>query len=103
MPIGTMPGGRDYGNGPVTIGNGKDDGLIISSGNDELVIPGDESLVSQGGTTELDIAYDRYQELYKLYTELLKMGKSQDALKVVPEMNKAKAQYDALKAKMGAK
>ena len=51
--------------------------------------------------SEVQLAYAKYQELYKLYNELLAQGRQEDAMKVASEMNKAKSEYDTLRANAG--
>ena len=65
------------------------DGAAISSNADTM------------GTysSEVQLAEAKYQELYKLYNDLLSQGRQEDALKVAQEMNVAKSNYESLKAK----
>ena len=66
-------------------------------------VPVSEISVSQEtkGTysSDLQLAEAKYQELYKLYNEMLSQGRQEDALKVAQEMNRAKSEYESLKAK----
>jgi len=66
-------------------------------------VPVEEIAVSQEtkGTfsSDLQLAEAKYQELYKLYNEMLSQGRQEDALKVAQEMNRAKSEYESLKAK----
>ena len=50
-------------------------------------------------SSEVQLAEAKYQELYKLYNDLLSQGRQDDALKVAQEMNVAKSNYESLKAK----
>jgi len=50
-------------------------------------------------SSEVQYAEARYMELYKLYQEMLSQGRQQDAIQVADQMNKAKAEYESLKAK----
>jgi predicted membrane protein len=67
-------------------------------------VPVSEVAVSSSADTmgtyssEIQLAEAKYQELYKLYNEMLSSGRQDDALKVAVEMNKAKADYESLKA-----
>jgi hypothetical protein len=99
VPVGTIPGGRSdsYPSG-VTIGNQGSTGSTVVVGNDvpELVIPGG-SVDSVSSKDDITLVYERYQDLYKLYSDLMSKGKQTDAQKIVPEMNKAKAEFDKLR------
>lgn len=105
MPVGSNPfGGAPVGqvSGPVSIGSVAGGAEIPVSGAlaPEISIAGDAASM---GTydSEVQLAEAKYQELYKLYQEMLKAGNQADAIKVAQEMNKAKAEYEALKAKSG--
>lgn len=103
MPVGSNPfGGAPVADvsGPVSIGSVAGGAEIPVSGAQapEISIAGDAASM---GTydSELQLAEAKYQELYKLYNEMLSQGRQADAMKVAQEMNKAKAEYEALKAK----
>jgi len=104
LPVGTNPYDQAAPvAGSVTIG--------AVAGGSEIAVNADQGDTSAStavaasaeplGTyaSEIQLAEAKYRELYKLYNELLAQGKNQDAMKVAEEMNKAKASYDALKAK----
>ncbi len=86
VTIGSVAGGQEI---PVNADQGDSASTAIAASAEPL------------GTyaSEIQLAEAKYRELYKLYNELLAQGKNQDAMKVAEEMNKAKAAYDALKAK----
>jgi hypothetical protein len=103
MPVGSNPfGGAPVADvsGPVSIGSVAGGAEIPVSGAlaPEISIAGDAANM---GTydSELQLAEAKYQELYKLYNEMLSQGRQADAMKVAQEMNKAKAEFEALKAK----
>jgi hypothetical protein len=102
MPVGSNPfGGAAAGNvGPVSIGSVAGGAEIPVSGAQapEVTIAGDAAPMGSY-ESELQLAEAKYQELYKLYNEMLGQGRQADAMKVAQEMNKAKAEFEALKAK----
>ncbi|PKL45341.1 MAG: hypothetical protein CVV42_18620 [Candidatus Riflebacteria bacterium HGW-Riflebacteria-2] len=107
MPVGSNPfGGAPVGqvSGPVTIG------AVAGSTGSEIPVAGAQSpeITISGeaapmGTysSEVQLAQAKYQELYKLYNEMLSQGRQADAMKVAQEMNKAKAEFESLKAQAG--
>ncbi|NLI75382.1 MAG: hypothetical protein GX442_02925 [Candidatus Riflebacteria bacterium] len=103
MPVGSNPLAGDAGQGSVTIGSVAGSSEIPVSGDAassaEVTIAGDAAETVGTYASEVQLAYAKYQELYRLYNELLAQGRQADAVKVAAEMNKAKAEYDALKAK----
>jgi len=107
MPVGSNPfGGAPVGqvSGPVTIGSvaGSTGGEIPVAGaqSPEITISGEATPMGTY-SSEVQLAQAKYQELYKLYNEMLSQGRQADAMKVAQEMNKAKAEYESLKAKAG--
>ena len=108
MPVGSNPfGGAAAGaqvSGPVTIGSvaGSTGGEIPVSGaqSPEISISGEATPMGTY-SSEVQLAQAKYQELYKLYNEMLTQGRQADAMKVAQEMNKAKAEYESLKANAG--
>jgi hypothetical protein len=102
MPVGSNPfGGAPAADttGPVTIGSVAGGAEIPVSGaqSPEITIAGDAATMGSYAS-ELQLAEAKYQELYKLYNEMLSQGRQADAMKVAQEMNKAKAEFEALKA-----
>lgn len=106
MPVGSNPYGGAAANsvtGPVSIGAVAGSSEIPVAGNvsaPQVSIAGDAATMG-GYDSEVQLAEAKYQELYKLYNEMLSQGRQADAMKVAQEMNKAKAAYDSLKAKAG--
>ena len=108
MPVGSNPfGGAAAGaqvSGPVSIGSvaGSTGGEIPVSGaqSPEITISGEAAPMGTY-SSEVQLAQAKYQELYKLYNEMLTQGRQADAMKVAQEMNKAKAEYESLKANAG--
>jgi len=103
MPTG---GGTSVGgfSGPVTIGNGTTvggDQAAPTSGEDVVVIGGNSGTVVGDYESEVALAYSKYQELYKLYSEMLRQNRQADALAVAEAMNKAKKEYDDLRSQAG--
>ena len=102
MPTG---GGSSVGgfSGPVTIAGdatvGNDQAVPVS-GEDVLVIGGNGAVVGDY-ESEVALAYSKYQELYKLYNEMIRQSRQADALSVAEAMNKAKKEYDDLRAQAG--
>ena len=98
MPSGSgnPMGDLDFGDmtGEVTIGDGVAGPV---SGDEEVLVLGDSAEVLGDYESEVALAYSKYQELYKLYNEMLRQGKQEDALAVAEAMNKAKAEYDQLR------
>ena len=105
MPVGTNPISQagDY-SGSVTIG-GVAGGAEIPVSGDQAAAPSvsiaGDATTSGTYASEVQLAYAKYQELYRLYNEMLAQGRQEDAMKVAEEMNKAKAEYDKLKASSG--
>jgi hypothetical protein len=102
MPTGTGNPMGGYNGGEVTIGG--DDVVDIGAGpvadEDILVIDEDAEVVGDY-ESEVALAYSKYQELYKLYNEMLRQGRREDALSVAEAMNEAKKEYDELKGQAG--
>ncbi|HOY69009.1 MAG TPA: hypothetical protein PLP29_19190, partial [Candidatus Ozemobacteraceae bacterium] len=101
MPVGTNPiGNESQVGGSVTIGGVAGGAEIPVSGDQgaaQVTISGDAESVGTYAS-EVQLAYAKYQELYRLYNEMLAQGRQEDAVKVASEMNKAKGEYEALKA-----
>jgi hypothetical protein len=104
MPVGSNPmgGAAVADQGPVSIGSVAGGVEIPVSGAQapEITIAGDAAPMGSYAS-ELQLAEAKYQELYKLYNEMLSQGRQADAMKVAQEMNKAKAEYEALKSNGG--
>ncbi|MFZ5951841.1 MAG: hypothetical protein ACOYXC_14110 [Candidatus Rifleibacteriota bacterium] len=105
MPVGSNPfGGAPVADvsGPVSIGSVAGGAEIPVSGamSPEITIAGDATPMGSYDS-ELQLAEAKYQELYKLYNDMLSKGRQADAMKVAQEMNKAKAEFEALKSKSG--
>ncbi|PKL45437.1 MAG: hypothetical protein CVV41_00135 [Candidatus Riflebacteria bacterium HGW-Riflebacteria-1] len=102
MPTG---GGSSVGgfSGPVTIGGNATVGNDAApvSGEDVVVIGGNAGAVVGDYESEVALAYSKYQELYKLYNEMIRQSRQADALAVADAMNKAKREYDELRAQAG--
>ncbi|RCK78778.1 MAG: hypothetical protein OZSIB_1131 [Candidatus Ozemobacter sibiricus] len=100
MPTGSNPLGG-YNGGSVTVGNPT--GTTTSGGtpSDPVIVIGGDAEPVGTYASEVQLAYARYQELYNLYKEMLGQGRQEEALKVAAEMNKAKAEYDRLRAQSG--
>ncbi|OQA07544.1 MAG: hypothetical protein BWY66_01347 [bacterium ADurb.Bin374] len=85
----------------MTIGDSVVGGAEIPVSGDQstaqVTISGDAESVGTYAS-EVQLAYAKYQELYRLYNEMLAQGRQEDAAKVASEMNKAKGEYEALKA-----
>lgn len=109
MPVGSNPfGGAPVGqvSGPVSIG-------AAAAGGGEIPVTGAQApgtpQISIAGSSqpmgtyssEVQLAEAKYKELYKLYNEMLSQGRQDDAMKVAQEMNRAKAEYESLKARAG--
>ena len=86
------------GGGAATVGN---DVAPPVSGNDVLVIGGNSGAVVGEYESEVALAYSKYQELYKLYSEMINQNRQADALAVAEAMNQAKKEYDTLRAQSG--
>ena len=104
MPVGTVSSAGSIG-GVVSVGsvagNNSSAEIPVSASNvtvsDE--IPVAASAADMGSySSEVQLAEAKYQELYKLYNEMLSEGRQADAITVAQEMNKAKAAYEALLA-----
>ncbi len=105
MPVGSNPmGGAVVADtaGPVSIGAVAGGAEIPVSGAQapEISIAGDAASMGVYDD-EIQLAESKYKELYKLYNEMLSQGRQADAMKVAQEMNKAKADYESMKAKAG--
>jgi hypothetical protein len=103
MPTGTGNPLGGYQGGEVSIGGDElviNDAAapIVTGGDDILVIGGDEAVIGDY-ESEVALAYSKYQELYKLYNEMLRQGRQEDAISVAEAMNKAKKEYDDLRLK----
>jgi len=96
MPEIAMPTGSGVpvGGGVITIGGDESTPAPTASQNDTVTISGE---VVGDYESEVALAYSKYQELYKLYNEMLRQGRQDDALKVAEAMNAAKKEYDALR------
>ena len=102
-PVGTNPIGETAVGGSVTIGNVAGGAEIPVSGDQgtaQVTISGDAESIGTYAS-EVQLAYAKYQELYRLYNEMLAQGRQDDAMKVAQEMSKAKGEYETLKAKSG--
>ncbi|MBI3037939.1 hypothetical protein HYY75_02650 [bacterium] len=99
MPVGSNPYG---GGGSITIGGVAGGAEIPVSGDQgaEVTVSGSQEPIGTYAS-EVQLAYAKYQELYKLYNEMLAQGRQDDAMKVANEMNKAKGEFDRLKAASG--
>ena len=105
MPVGTSTLGNVTVAGDVSLGNVAVENssveipVAMSSEVPTTEIPVSSSVESMGTySSELQLAEAKYQELYTLYNEMLSAGRQEDAMKVAMEMNKAKCEYEALKA-----
>lgn len=107
MPVGTITDSGKFG-GVVSVGSIAGGGGVAEipvSGSTSNVtisneIPLSASAADMGSySSEIQLAEAKYQELYKLYNEMLSEGRQADAITVAQEMNKAKASYEALLAK----
>lgn len=106
MPVGTSVLNSGVVASEVTIGSvaGSEVATEIPVAN-SAVVPESEIAVSASAATmgtyssEIQLAEAKYQELYQLYNEMLSQGRQADAIKVAQEMNAAKSEYEALKAK----
>jgi len=98
MPEIAMPTGSGVpvGGGVITIGGDESTPAPTASQNDTVTISGE---VVGDYESEVALAYSKYQELYKLYNEMLRQGRQDDALKVAEAMNAAKKEYDSLRTK----
>ena len=96
MPEIAMPTGAGVpvGGGVITIGGDESTPAPTASQNDTVTISGE---VVGDYESEVALAYSKYQELYKLYNEMLRQGRQDDALKVADAMNAAKKEYDTLR------
>lgn len=106
MPVGSNPfGGAAAGSqvaGPVSIGSvaGGMEIPVAGAQAPEISITGDAAPMGSY-SSEVQLAEAKYKELYKLYNEMLSQGRQSDAMKVAQEMNKAKAEFESLKAQAG--
>lgn len=104
MPVGTTTMGSTVVSGQVSIGSSSNTATEIPVAMSSEV-PVEEAVVSGSADTkgsynsELAQAQQKYEELYKLYQDMLSQGRQQDAITVANEMNKAKSAYETLKAK----
>jgi len=106
MPVGTNPLAGDA--GQCSVGIGAVAGSEIPVAGDQSVtaapavsIAGDVAEPIGSYASEVQLAYAKYTELYRLYNDLLAQGRQTDAATVASEMNKAKGEYNTLKAKAG--
>ncbi|MDN5278401.1 MAG: hypothetical protein PWR01_2366, partial [Clostridiales bacterium] len=104
MPTGTGNPMGGYTGGEITIGG--DEVADIGAGpivgqDEEMVVIGGDAAVVGDYESEVALAYSKYQELYKLYNEMLRQNRQEDALSVAEAMNKAKKEYDDLRANAG--
>ena len=107
MPVGTTTMKGSVASNIVTIGSSDNNSSVTTEVPVAMSsqIPVSEVTVSSKADTmgtynsELQLAQAKYQELYKLYNEMLSQGRQEDAIKVAQEMNLAKAQYESLKSK----
>jgi len=101
MPTGTGNPLGGYQGGEVSIGGDElvinDAAAPIVTGNDDILVLGGDEAVIGDYESEVALAYSKYQELYKLYNEMLRQGRQEDALSVAEAMNKAKKEYDDLR------
>ncbi len=98
LPVGSNPIGDTAVTGSVTIGNAAGGAEIPVSGDQaQVAISGDAEAVGSYAS-EVQIAYAKYQELYRVYNEMVAQGREAEAARVASEMNAAKASYDALRA-----
>ncbi len=106
MPVGSNPFGgaatTSQVAGPISIGAVAGSSEIPVSGAQapEISIAGDAAPMGTY-SSEVQLAEAKYKELYKLYNEMLTQGRQADAMKVAQEMNKAKAEFESLKAQAG--
>ncbi|MEW6712468.1 MAG: hypothetical protein AB1403_21810, partial [Candidatus Riflebacteria bacterium] len=99
MPTGNGNPMGGYQGGEVTIGG--DDAIDVGAGpivtDDDMIVIGGDAEVVGDYESEVALAYSKYQELYKLYNEMLRQGRQEDARSVAEAMNKAKKEYDDLR------
>ena len=105
MPVGTVTAVNSQ-SGIVSVGANNSTGVTVAgvgstsgvtSVNTE--IPVAASAASMGTySDEVQLAQAKYEELYKLYNQMLSEGRQSDAITVAQEMNKAKAEYQSLLA-----
>lgn len=101
MPVGTTTMGSVVA-GEVTIGSVATENTVEIPVANSAEVPVSEITVSASAETmgsyasEIQLANAKYQELYKLYNEMLSQGRQEDAIKVAQEMNRAKSDYEAL-------
>lgn len=96
QPSGSNPLGS-YSGGSVSIDT-TDDSSSDTSESTSLVID-DTSDSTESYESQLQLSYAKYQELYKLYAEYNSQQRYDEAQKVAVEVNKAKKEFEALKAK----
>jgi hypothetical protein len=103
MPTGSGNPFGGYSGGAVTIGGDSVEnvgaGPVVT--DDDLIVIDEDAEVLGDYEAEVALAYSKYQELYKLYNEMLRQGRQEDALAVAEAMNKAKKEYDDLRAQAG--
>ncbi|MDD2997464.1 MAG: hypothetical protein PHV05_00305 [Candidatus Riflebacteria bacterium] len=105
MPVGSDSSIGAQVSGPVSIGSVAGDSIgseipVSGAQSTEVTIAGDAATMGTY-SSEVQLAEAKYKELYKLYNEMLTQGRQADALKVAQEMNKAKSEFEALKAQAG--
>jgi len=105
MPTGNGNPMGGYQGGEVTIGG--DDATDVGAGpivtDDDMIVIGGDAEVVGDYESEVALAYSKYQELYKLYNEMLRQGRQEDARSVAEAMNKAKKEYDDLRSSASIK
>lgn len=104
MPVGTTTMGSvvasEVSIGSVAGGSSTEIPVAMSAEvPEEVEVSASASNLGASYSSEVQYAEARYMELYKLYQEMLSQGRQQDAIQVADQMNKAKAEYESLKAK----
>ncbi|MFA5597505.1 MAG: glycine zipper domain-containing protein, partial [Pusillimonas sp.] len=106
MPVGTVSSAGSIG-GVVSVGsvagNTSSAEIPVSASVSNVSVSDEIPLAASAAdmgsySSEVQLAEAKYQELYKLYNEMLSEGRQADAITVAQEMNKAKAAYEALLA-----
>lgn len=106
MPVGTVSSAGSIG-GVVSVGsvagNNSSAEIPVSASVSNVSVSDEIPLAASAAdmgsySSEVQLAEAKYQELYKLYNEMLSEGRQADAITVAQEMNKAKAAYEALLA-----
>lgn len=101
LPTLAMPtGGATVGGSGIGIGQtpvNQTAGPVSGNTTDDVLVIGGTGAVIGDYESEVALAYSKYQELYKLYNEMLRQGRNEDALSVAEAMNQAKREYDTLR------